>query len=263
MKIEVVEMKLSVVMTVYNEREDWLRKAIESVLSQTYKDFEFIIVLDNPNNMDLYQIIEEYQQADSRIVFLVNKKNMGLIASLNRGLNIATGCYIARMDADDVCVCNRFETELRILEKESLDLVGTNVSFIDEDDNDLGIMNPYGETITKCRETLKYKSCLCHPTWMFRKELVSKFGDYGNIPTVEDYEFLCRMSANGCKMRLINEILYVVRRRKSSVTYSNIYYQFLVSEQVSKYYRLVMRKRSKYNLADIEQLVGSIDRCFK
>ena len=88
---------VSVIMCVYNEQEIWLREAIESILSQTYNNIEFIIILDNPHNYELKEIINEYSMKDSRIKLIVNEKNIGLIKSLNKGLGISKGKYIARL----------------------------------------------------------------------------------------------------------------------------------------------------------------------
>ena len=91
---------VSVVMSVYNTDERYLRGSIESILAQTYQYFEFIIVLDHPTD-GLDQIVKEYESRDSRIVVLVNEQNLGLTKSLNIALGRARGEYIARMDADD------------------------------------------------------------------------------------------------------------------------------------------------------------------
>ena len=98
--------KISVVMPAYNA-EKYIGEAIESILNQTFKDFEFIII--NDGSVDhTKEIIREYN--DPRIVLLENDKNRGIVLSLNKGLDAATGKYIARMDADDIALKNRFES---------------------------------------------------------------------------------------------------------------------------------------------------------
>jgi glycosyltransferase involved in cell wall biosynthesis len=107
---------ISAVMSVYNESEEYLRKSIESILNQTYTDFEFIIILDNPDNKKARDILKEYENKDDRIVLLENEKNIGLAPSLNRGVKVARGKYIARMDADDIALPQRFEKQVYFLE---------------------------------------------------------------------------------------------------------------------------------------------------
>ena len=108
---------VSVIMSTYKEEEIFLRQAIESILDQTYKDFEYIIILDNPDNDLHIKIIEEYTNIDKRIKFYINKKNIGLTASLNKGLELAKGIYICRMDADDISISNRIENQKKYLEE--------------------------------------------------------------------------------------------------------------------------------------------------
>ena len=96
--------KISVIMSVYSERVDWIRKSIDSILNQTYSDFEFIIVNDKPDKEENAQLLEEYAARDSRIKVLTNEENIGLTKSLNKAFALAEGEFIARMDADDMAL---------------------------------------------------------------------------------------------------------------------------------------------------------------
>ena len=124
---------ISIIMSTYKEEESLLRQSIESILKQTYRDFEFIIILDNPENEMHKRVIEEYVLRDSRIHFYINEKNMGLTHSLNRGIDLAKGEYIARMDADDISLVDRLERQLEYLEKNHYDLIGGITEMINED----------------------------------------------------------------------------------------------------------------------------------
>jgi len=106
--------EISVVMSVYNG-EKYLDEAIQSILNQTYKNFEFIIINDGSTDKSL-EIIKKYINQDKRII-LINRENKGLIASLNEGIAKARGTYIARMDADDISLPNRFEEQVKFMEK--------------------------------------------------------------------------------------------------------------------------------------------------
>lgn len=121
---------VSVVMATYNTPEEYLRPAIESVLSQTYKSFEFIIIDDCSNNNSL-EVIRSYD--DDRIVLIKNDHNEGISKSRNKGLDICKGEYMAVMDSDDICLPNRFEEQIKYLKNhENVIVCGTFVECIGE-----------------------------------------------------------------------------------------------------------------------------------
>jgi glycosyltransferase involved in cell wall biosynthesis len=121
--------KVSVVMAVYNEAE-YISTAIESILRQTFEDFEFLII-DDGSSDKTPEIIKHYAERDGRIRHLVNETNKGLPTSLNRGIEAANGEYIARMDADDRSLPERFERQVEFLETNSdVHVVGCNVRVI-------------------------------------------------------------------------------------------------------------------------------------
>ena len=128
---------ISVIMSTYKEDESQLRQSIESILNQTYQNFEFIIILDNAENEMHRSVIHDYAARDSRIRFLVNEGNHGRTLALNRGLALAKGEYIAIMDADDISLPKRFEIELTYIEKNGYDLIGGITEIIDENGNDV------------------------------------------------------------------------------------------------------------------------------
>ncbi|MGL4742033.1 MAG: glycosyltransferase, partial [Sarcina sp.] len=90
--------KVSVIMGVYNEKISWVKETINSILEQTYKNIELIVILDNPENQELKIFLDSYKD---KIKFEVNDKNLGLVKTLNRAIDLANGEYIARIDADD------------------------------------------------------------------------------------------------------------------------------------------------------------------
>lgn len=106
--------EISVVMPVYNASQ-YLAEAIESIVSQTFTDWELIII-DDGSTDDSKLIIKRYAQSDKRIRYYKNEQNMGVIRTLNKGINLSTGKYIARMDADDISLPTRFDTQYRFLE---------------------------------------------------------------------------------------------------------------------------------------------------
>lgn len=115
--------KLSVVMPVYREKERFVRQAIESILNQTLSDFNYIILLDDPDNDALKKVISEYAENDSRIQFLVNGRNMGCPLTKNRGILLSATEYVAIMDADDVSCPNRLEVQMKRMENDKVDFL--------------------------------------------------------------------------------------------------------------------------------------------
>lgn len=106
--------KISVLMSAYNS-EKYIAEAIESILKQTFSDFEFIIINDGSID-DTPKIIERYAQQDKRILFINNKQNQGLIGALNQGLSVCRGEYIARMDSDDISLPTRFAQQVKYMD---------------------------------------------------------------------------------------------------------------------------------------------------
>ena len=105
-------MKVSVIMSAFNEEIEYIQLAIDSILNQTFKDFEFIIILDNPSNETLKNYLISRKQEDCRIKFYANEKNIGLANCLNKGISLAKGDLICRMDADDISLPNRLEIQV-------------------------------------------------------------------------------------------------------------------------------------------------------
>ncbi|QFJ55859.1 glycosyltransferase family 2 protein [Pseudobutyrivibrio xylanivorans] len=114
---------ISVIMSVFNEKIDWIKQSVQSILNQTYANLEFIIVIDNPNvDKSVLLYLNGLPHIDSRVKILMNEKNVGLAISLNRALAVATGELIARMDADDISEIDRLEKEIKYLMNHKLDI---------------------------------------------------------------------------------------------------------------------------------------------
>ena len=123
--------KISVVMSVYNGTP-YLRECIESILNQTCKDFEFIII-DDGSSDNTWKILTEYANQNQQIKLFKNEENIGLTKSLNKGLKLAGGEYIARQDADDVSLPDRFELQTRFLDAHlEVGALGSSAEVIDE-----------------------------------------------------------------------------------------------------------------------------------
>lgn len=191
---------ISVVMSVYNS-EKYLAEAIESILNQTFTDFEFIIINDGSTDSSL-AIIESYMAKDERVV-LISRENKGLPASLNEGIAIAKGKYIARMDADDISLPERFDSQFSYLEKNNnIDVLGTNAFQIDKNGRKKKRLFLFSKKFllsTKdnhLKANLIFSSCFIHPTVMIRKSTLNNFQalyDPG-LKVSQDYELWCRLA---------------------------------------------------------------------
>lgn len=180
---------ISVVMSNYNTEEAYLRAAIESVLNQTYENFEFIIVDDCSTNNSV-DVIESYK--DNRIKLIKNKKNMGITKSLNVALRNASGEFVARMDADDVSLSQRFEKQVEFLAKNPEYIAcGTAIKIIGGQDEGKIIHRtiPDIETFRIYLLFGNYPN-IAHPTAMFNHSLLKKFGiEYDErCPLAQDYK---------------------------------------------------------------------------
>jgi len=179
-------------MPVYNG-EKFLQQAVDSILAQTFKEFEFIIIDDGSSDRSP-EILETYRKHDSRIRVHRQPQNKGLVEALNTGCQLATGDYIARMDADDISLPERFTKQIQYLDANpQVGFVGTWIDYINEHDQ-LQPRQWCPPTSTKIIQwSLLFAPCLAHPTWMFRRSVGEKLGYYRSM-TVEDYDFLVRAS---------------------------------------------------------------------
>ena len=216
----------SVIMATYKESIECLKQSIESIINQTYNDFEFIIILDNPDNKEHIAFINDYVCKDERIKFYINDKNMGLTNTLNRGLKLAEGKYICRMDADDISELYRMEHQKKYLEENDFDLIGGISQMIDED----------GNTIYSIKKCIKYNQVISHPTWFGKKEVFDKLNGYRNMPLCEDYDFTLRAILQGFKISNVNECVLKYRMTKDSISRSNLFEQYLFARYITKQY---------------------------
>ncbi len=228
---------ISVLMSSYKEGVTELKLAVESILSQSYKDFEFIIIIDNPDNEIHKEVLSDYAKKDCRIRLFINDRNIGLVASLNKALSLAKGDYIARMDADDISISTRLEKQLKYLTKNEYDLIGGITQMINEDGTLLYSIQKIPSDFLKIKKTLKYGQCIAHPTWFGKREVFSILRGYRNIPLCEDYDFTLRAVLHGYKISNINEIVLKYRMTANSISRSKLFYQYLYMYYVSNEYK--------------------------
>lgn len=236
---------VSVVMPVYNGGL-YLEEAIESILNQTYRDFEFIIINDGSTDRSL-EVIERYANQDDRIV-VINRKNKGLVYTLNEGIDKAKGKYIARMDADDISLPIRFEKQVKYMETENIDICGSHYFLINESGNIDGLnLSPLSNET--CFITLVSKVPFAHPSVMIRKSCLADNNlQYGQskYKKAEDFDLWIRMYEKGAKFGNVNDILFKYRVVTNSL--SKRAGQDIRKE--SKSMRKLFLKKYQYQLID-------------
>ena len=190
---------ISVLLCTYNEPLKYLKLSIESILSQTYTNIQLIVVNDNPKREDMADLLASYAREDSRIKYIVNSSNIGLVGSLNIGLKNAVGEFIARMDADDIATRDRLEKQLEFLKIKNYDLVGCNAIKMDEDGKEIGCLN-VPTSFEKIKEYQLYGGCVLHPTWLGKRKVFEKLKGYRSVYACEDFDFILRAIQNGFKI---------------------------------------------------------------
>lgn len=206
--------KISVLMSVYKEPVEWIELAIDSILNQTFKDFEFIIVNDKPDREENKLLLNKYATRDSRIVVITNDTNIGLTKSLNKGLQIAKGEYIARMDADDISMPDRFEKQVKFLDNHSeVGVCGSAIEYFG------GLYRIKRYPITTEQTFLFLETCFAHPSTMIRKSSVEREKFYNESYKVsQDYELWTYLYAKGVKFYNFEEVLLRYRFSAQQIT---------------------------------------------
>ena len=231
-KPKFIKPKISVLMPVHNSQK-YLSTSIESILSQSFKDYEFIIINDGSTD-DSLKIIEKYKYNDERIVLIKNKFNLGTTKSLNRGLLIAGGKYMVRMDADDWSYPDRLKTQYEYMEKHSE--IGVSGGAIDVCDEDLNIIytRKYALTDKEVRKKIFLYSPFAHPATIWNTEKIKKLGGYNErLPLSQDCELYFKVG-QFVKFGNISGTLIKLRMHNSSSSISKDFIQ----EQYAIYARL-------------------------
>lgn len=224
---------VSVIVSVYNEPIDILKKSIFSIINQTYKNIEIILINDNPSRKELNNFLDKLKNDYSNIIYIKNKKNLGLVKSLNIGLKHANGEFIARMDADDISIKDRIEKQIDYLKRNSYDFIGCNIIEIDEFDNEIREKKvpSHNKEILKY---IKYGSCLFHPTWFLKKEIYDCLNGYREVQSCEDYDFIIRAIHKNYKFGNVPQALLKYRIRENGISVSTESTQRLLRYFLSK-----------------------------
>ena len=228
--------KYTVLMSVYyKEKPEYLSLSIESMLNQTVKPDEFIIVKDGPLTMELDEVINNFVTAYPKTFnIIVNETNLGLGPALAKGIENSKNELIARMDSDDYVVSTRCERQLeKFREDPKLGMVGSyEAEFVDDIDNVISIHRVPSEN-DEIERFMHRRCSVLHPTVMYKKSAVLKSGNYQSVLLYEDYDLFARMVLEyHIKSYNIPEPLYYIRtsedffKRRGGIKYAKTVLKF-------------------------------------
>ena len=244
--------RVSVLMSVYNG-ERYLRYAIESILVQTFTNFEFIIV-DDYSTDRTPEILDQY--TDPRIVRLKNDTNLGLTKSLNRGLAVARGQYVARQDADDVSLPERFERQGLYLETHSeCVLVGTAYDLIGDQGEVMVQITPLTES-QAIKPALQTFNRFVHGSVMMRRDSLMQVGGYREaFKRSQDYDLWLRLTER-YEVANLPEVLYQFRQTKETISFES----FSEQEAYAEITRICARRRQAGIAEELDILVANLSQ---
>ncbi|WP_318390414.1 glycosyltransferase family 2 protein [Enterobacter sp.] len=226
--------KVSVLMPVYNV-ERYIIEAVESIVNQTYSNIELVIIDDASTDNTRSLLNELHNKYYNIIKLVINDRNMGISKSLNKGLLLCEGDYIARADGDDIQALDRIQRQVDYLENNSdVCLVGCWIKNIDEQGNEIANCE-YPSQWSFVKESLKYSSPVLH-IWMATKEIYKKLGGYRNTNPAEDYDFILRCIDLGFKVSNLRYYGAYIRLRSGGTITESSLKQRVTFEYLQKVY---------------------------
>ncbi|MDR0232182.1 MAG: glycosyltransferase [Dysgonamonadaceae bacterium] len=237
---------ITVLAPAYNA-EEYISEAIKSVLNQTFTDFELLIINDGSTDKT-EEIILSFE--DKRIRYIKNETNLKLIATLNKGIDLARGKYIARMDADDICLPNRFEKQIDFLEKHSdYALCGSWAYLIDSKGKKTGRIK-YIDKSKLLKISLLFSCPIVHPSTMLRTDILQQFKYNPKALHTEDFELWLRIMNAGLRIANIPDFLIKYRWHSTNISVENETFQIEKKLELLKPYieNFIGREISKEEL---------------
>ena len=250
------QIEVSIILPVYNS-EKYIEKSVESILNQEFQNFELIIINDGSTDQSLNIIKEKFQT--KKIILIDRKENKGLPYSLNEGIKISRGDYIARMDADDISLPSRLGTQYDFLEKnKNIALVGSDYLVF----NDFGIIKKaqHPSNIFEIKWEIIFDTVFCHPSVFFRKDIITSIGFYKNCEA-EDFDLFSRIlfNFNGTNLNQVlinyrehsnNRSFTVKEKLEKSVflTYSENYRKYKIRCSENELRKMFLFKKNKMSL---------------
>lgn len=269
-----MSVKISVILGTYREPLEWIKDSIESVLNQTFSDFEIILLNDNPESEELRQFLYRYSLKDKRIKLINNPENIGIIGTFNKGIELSKGKYIARMDADDIALPNRFEIQYNFMENNPE--VGVCGSFAETFGNKKRILT-VPITDRDIRDNIIDRCPFIHPTVFMRSALFNFSQIRYKDENAEDYGLWIDLQGVTSFYNL-NAILLKYRISNRQVSYKNprqkiaaqkvkkraiqLIFGEKVSEELFNQEMITVKKIKKIKLLIPEQITENARRKF-
>lgn len=208
---------------------EWLKESIDSILHQSFIDFELIIVNDCPTRNENKELLLKYKNEDKRVVVIENEINIGLTKSLNKALSWAKGKYIVRMDSDDISRKERLMKQVQYMEEHpDIDVCGCNIKAFGDSDKDI----IYPEKMSQM--FLYLDSPFAHPAVIIRKSSISDYCYDESFRYCQDYDLWSRLYWKGAKFYNIQEILLDYRYSTLQIMAQNNHNQILASMKIRK-----------------------------
>jgi glycosyltransferase involved in cell wall biosynthesis len=245
---------ISVIFPVWNA-ESYIEAAIKSILNQTIKNFELILIDDGSTDSSL-KIMQRLSVTDNRIL-LIARENKGLIYTLNQGIHQAVGKWIARMDADDIAYENRLEKQLDYLHKTKADICGSWAELFGEQQR---VVLKHAVSNNAIKTELLFCTPFVHPTIMIKAELAKSMLYQDDWKHCEDYDLWVRLAENGCKLVNVPEVLLKYRTHKNQVSILHLCKQQKLSQNVRKRYAKHYSEKNDLPLHEILELLKLRER---
>ncbi|MBE7054635.1 MAG: glycosyltransferase [Ruminococcaceae bacterium] len=225
---------ISVIMSVYNG-ETYLREAIESVIGQTFRNWELIIINDCSTD-STGEILAEFASRDERIKVHPNEVNLRLPTSLNKAISLSNGKYIARMDADDICLSNRFEKQYKFME-ENPDVALSSCRFLTVKNGVYASGGVGGRCdFNALRAMLLVTNPILHPGVIAKADVMKKFNYDTTLTCTEDLELWTRMVMENQKIEIQRECLLIYRLHDKQITSTTLERQHTEVLKIQKKY---------------------------
>lgn len=240
---------VSVLLPVFNA-EKYISEAIESIQNQSFRDFELLIINDGSTDGTL-EILQQHKKADDRIV-IISRANKGLVDTLNEGVDIARGQWIARMDADDIALPNRFALQLSMLAQTGADICGGWIQCFGASDTRI-IKHPISDEAIKT--ALYFGSAFAHPTVMMRTDKIKQLRYDKLWEKCEDYDLWQRAVSAGWKMANVPEVVLRYRQHENQISTATWKIQQNLTQELRRRHWLMGSGRMELKAEWIDELM--------
>ena len=251
---------ISILMPAYNAAK-YIKEAIESILNQTYNNFELIIINDGSCD-NTKEIIQSY--TDKRILYLENSENLKIIRTLNKGIDYVNGKYIARMDADDIALPQWLEIQYHFLTNHDADVVSGHLLYLSADGKEV-YYNERGNlflTPSDIYNIIPFDTCIAHPGIIFKSEILRKYryNENNQVLHFEDYDLWNRMCKDNIKIWKHTTPIMLWRLNPMSITHS---YTLETIERISQYKKINICNTFKIKPQEAEIFISNYIQNFR